>query len=131
VRRAHSIAVHLAVFLTGCTALVYEVIWQRYLSRITGNEVLATSLILGLFLAGLSAGYAISGSISRCAAHPARWYGPRGHPLEDGVKRQKVVVPNAVHTSTFWARSRELSRDSNVLADPNLQLRLLIANRPI
>jgi hypothetical protein len=38
------------IFLTGATALVYEVIWQRYLTRLTGNDSLATALILGIFL---------------------------------------------------------------------------------
>ena len=38
------------VFLTGASALVYEVIWQRYLTCLTGNDSLATmALILGRF----------------------------------------------------------------------------------
>jgi len=62
------------VFLTGASALVYEVIWQRYLTRLTGNDSLATALILGIFLGGLSGGYALSGWLSQRFNQPARVY---------------------------------------------------------
>ncbi len=62
------------IFLTGATALVYEVIWQRYLARLTGNDSLATALILGIFLGGLSGGYALCGWLSRRVNRPARMY---------------------------------------------------------
>lgn len=62
------------VFLTGATALVYEVVWQRYLARLTGSDSLATALVLGIFLAGLSAGYALSGWLSRRFEQSGRIY---------------------------------------------------------
>jgi spermidine synthase len=62
------------VFLTGATALVYEVVWQRYVERLTGNDSLATALILGIFLAGLSAGYALCGWLSRRFENSGRIY---------------------------------------------------------
>ena len=62
------------IFLTGASALVYEVIWQRYLTRLTGNDSLATALILGIFLGGLSGGYALSGWWSQRSKQPARVY---------------------------------------------------------
>lgn len=65
---------YLFIFLTGATALVYEVIWQRYLTRLTGNDSLATALILGIFLGGLSGGYALCGWLSRRVNRPARVY---------------------------------------------------------
>lgn len=65
---------YLFIFLTGATALVYEVIWQRYLTRLTGHDSLATALILGIFLGGLSGGYALCGWLSRRVNRPARWY---------------------------------------------------------
>ena len=72
--RLRTASCHAFVFLTGATALVYEVIWQRYLARLTGNESLATALILGLFLGGLSVGYALAGWLSRRTEQPARVY---------------------------------------------------------
>lgn len=62
------------VFLTGTTALVYEVVWQRYLVRLTGSDSLATALVLGIFLGGLSGGYALCGWLSRRFEHPGRIY---------------------------------------------------------
>lgn len=65
---------YLFIFLTGATALVYQVVWQRYLTRLTGNDSLATALILGIFLGGLSGGYALCGWWSRRVKQPARLY---------------------------------------------------------
>jgi spermidine synthase len=65
---------YLFVFLTGATALVYEVVWQRYLARLTGSDSVATALVLGIFLGGLSGGYALCGWLSRRFDKPARIY---------------------------------------------------------
>ncbi len=65
---------YLFIFLTGAAALVYEVVWQRYLSRLTGNDSLATALILGIFLGGLAGGYAFCGWLSLRVSRPARMY---------------------------------------------------------
>jgi spermidine synthase len=73
--RLHTPLSYVFVFLTGATALVYEVVWQRYLTRLTGSDSLATALVLGIFLAGLSGGYALCGWLSRRFAQPGRIYG--------------------------------------------------------
>lgn len=49
---------------TGFTGLVYEVTWHRYLANILGSQARATAIIIGVFLGGLSVGYAIFGRIS-------------------------------------------------------------------
>jgi spermidine synthase len=51
--------------VTGATGLVYEVAWQRFLATLLGSHAEATAAVLGLFLAGLSAGYALFGALSR------------------------------------------------------------------
>ncbi|PKN64748.1 MAG: hypothetical protein CVU57_13095 [Deltaproteobacteria bacterium HGW-Deltaproteobacteria-15] len=43
-------------FLSGFSSLVYEVVWSRMLVLVFGNTTLATSLILGSFMAGLALG---------------------------------------------------------------------------
>ena len=53
--------VYLFVFLTGVSALIYQVVWQRLLTRLLGAETLATSIVLAVFLVGLSLGYFLSG----------------------------------------------------------------------
>ena len=44
-------------FATGGAGLIYQVVWQRYLARLLGNDSLATATVLAIFLAGLSLGY--------------------------------------------------------------------------
>ena len=43
-------------FLSGMSALIYEVVWLRILIRVLGCTVYATSTILGAFMAGLALG---------------------------------------------------------------------------
>ncbi len=51
--------------LTGFSGLVYEVAWQKYLAMLLGSHAEATAAVLGIFLGGLSAGYAIFGRLTR------------------------------------------------------------------
>jgi len=51
--------------LTGFSALVYQVAWQRALASLLGSQSEATAAVLGLFLGGLSLGYALCGRLSR------------------------------------------------------------------
>jgi len=55
----------LLTVLTGASGLVYEVAWQKYLGTLLGSHSEATAAVLGLFLAGLSIGYAVFGWVSR------------------------------------------------------------------
>jgi len=67
VDRAH-IVLPLALILTvltGFSGLVYEVTWQKYLATLLGSHAEATAAVLGIFLGGLSAGYAIFGHLTR------------------------------------------------------------------
>ena len=52
------------VFASGATGLIYQVTWQKYLSRLLGADSIATAIILGTFLGGLSLGYLICGKLS-------------------------------------------------------------------
>jgi len=54
----------LLTVLTGFTALVYQVAWQKYLAALLGSHSEATAIVLGIFLGGLSWGYALFGKIS-------------------------------------------------------------------
>jgi spermidine synthase len=66
---------HLLVFLTGMAGLAYQVAWQRYLSRLLGSDTAATAIILGVFLGGLAAGYAVFGLLSARIRNAFRAYG--------------------------------------------------------
>ncbi len=56
-----NLLVYTFIFLTGVSALIYQVVWQRLLTRLLGAETLATSIVLAVFLVGLSLGYFLSG----------------------------------------------------------------------
>jgi spermidine synthase len=59
-----SLVMALAVFSTGAVALVYQVVFTRYLSRFVGSDHVAAGLTLGVFLAGLALGAALFGRLS-------------------------------------------------------------------
>jgi spermidine synthase len=62
----------LLTVLTGASALVYEVAWQKYLATLLGSHGEATAAVLAIFLGGLAAGYAL---FARVAARVARRHG--------------------------------------------------------
>lgn len=59
-----AVALFLTV-LTGFTALVYQVAWQRFLAALLGSHSEATAVVLAIFLGGLSLGYGLFGKLSR------------------------------------------------------------------
>ena len=61
-------------FLSGISGLIYETVWLRMLSRILGNTVYATSVILAAFMAGLAIGSFVLGKISGSAKDSLRLY---------------------------------------------------------
>ena len=63
-RAVSSLATAAAVFATGATALVYQVVFTRYVSRFVGSDHIAAGLTLGVFLAGLAIGAAAFGRLS-------------------------------------------------------------------
>lgn len=67
----------LITFLTGFTGLVYEVTWHHYLSNLLGSQAQAASLIIAVFLGGLSLGYLIFGALTndRSPRTLLRWCG--------------------------------------------------------
>ena len=59
-----SIFIYFFIFLTGTAGLVYQVTWQKYLSRLLGSDSAATAIILAVFLGGLSLGYYLCGKLT-------------------------------------------------------------------
>jgi spermidine synthase len=55
----------LLTLLTGFSGLVYQVAWQKYLATLLGSHSEATCAVLGIFLGGLSLGYALFGRLAR------------------------------------------------------------------
>lgn len=63
-QKLFTIPIYLTVLATGGAGLVYQVTWQKYLSRLLGSDSMATAVILATFLGGLSFGYYLCGKIT-------------------------------------------------------------------
>ena len=57
-------------FLSGFSALVYQVVWQRALFAIYGIHVEAVTMIVTVFMVGLGLGGLLGGKLSRAARTP-------------------------------------------------------------
>jgi spermidine synthase len=62
-------------FLSGATALVYEVVWLRMLGLVFGHTVYAVTTVLAAFMAGLGLGSLIFGRRAARLGDPIRAYG--------------------------------------------------------
>ena len=62
--RVPSVFLYVVVFATGAAGLIFQVTWQKYVSRLLGSDSIATAIILGTFLGGLSLGYYLCGKLS-------------------------------------------------------------------
>jgi predicted membrane-bound spermidine synthase len=103
------LAALLLTVLTGFTGLVYEVAWQRYLATLLGSHGEATAAVLGIFLGGLSTGYALFGRLTRRLVERAR---VRGRParllltyalVEGGIGVYALLFP------LFFGAAQQLS----------------------
>ena len=61
-------------FLSGASGLIYETVWLRVLTRVLGNTVYATSVILAAFMAGLALGSFAIDSWSKNKQNLLRFY---------------------------------------------------------
>src|SRR5258705_4020662 len=62
-------------FCSGATALVYEVVWSKYLSLIFGSTAYAQTLVLAVFMGGLALGNRLIGARSDLLQKPLVAYG--------------------------------------------------------
>lgn len=62
-------------FCSGATALVYEVVWSKYLSLIFGSTAYAQTVVLAVFMGGLALGNRIIGARSDLLQKPLAGYG--------------------------------------------------------
>jgi spermidine synthase len=64
----------LLFFCSGATALVYEVVWSKYLTLMLGSTVQAQTVVLAVFMGGLAIGNRLFGKHSATTAAPLRSY---------------------------------------------------------
>ncbi len=65
----------LLFFCSGATALVYEVIWSKYLTLLFGSTIQAQTVVLAVFMGGLALGNRLFGSRADRARQPLALYG--------------------------------------------------------
>jgi len=73
-RRATAIVPPL-FFLSGATALLYQIVWTRLLALSLGSTTYATAVVLAVFMAGLGIGGEIGGRIASRLHRPLLVYG--------------------------------------------------------
>jgi spermidine synthase len=65
----------LLFFCSGATALVYEVLWSKYLTLLFGSTVQAQTVVLAIFMGGLALGNRLFGARADRLARPLAAYG--------------------------------------------------------
>ena len=65
----------LLFFCSGATALIYEVIWSKYLSLMFGSTIYAQTIVLAVFMGGLALGNRIIGGRADLLKRPLATYG--------------------------------------------------------
>jgi len=63
-KKTQAILIYFTVFSTGLFSLVYQTVWQRYLTFLVGADSRSSVLTLTVFLTALSVGYYIAGRTS-------------------------------------------------------------------
>ncbi len=80
---------YILFFLSGTTALVYELVWVRELIFVFGGTTYAITTVLVAFMAGLGLGSVLAGRMCHRLDRPARVFGY----LEIGIGVYAVLVP--------------------------------------
>jgi spermidine synthase len=81
-----------ALFLvSGVSALIYELIWQRLLHLLLGVSTLAVSAVLAAFMVGLAVGAWLFGRLADRTSKPLRLYAW----MEAGIAGSALLVPIA------------------------------------
>lgn len=89
-------AVALCFFLSGFSALIFQVVWLRKLDLVFGHTVYAVTTVLAAFMGGLALGSRLFGRIADRRENVLRLYGI----LEAGVGLYAVILPLLIASLT-------------------------------
>jgi spermidine synthase len=79
----------LLFFISGASALIYEVVWTRDLTTVFGGSAFAIATVLAAYMAGLALGSTVFGRSIDRRGHPLVVYGL----LEGGIALWAVLLP--------------------------------------
>jgi len=65
-----SVVVHLVFILSGVSAVIYQLVWQRSLMMIYGSNVESVAMVVSAFMLGLGLGSVAGGAVSTCRRLP-------------------------------------------------------------
>ena len=91
----HTLKVYLVFAVSGAAALIYQIIWARWLGLTFGNTTISAAIVLGAFMAGLALGSRFVGWRLRRIADPMRLYAF----IELGIGLYAVCFPILVRLS--------------------------------
>ena len=60
---------------SGCSALIYEIVWYQLLQLVIGSSAVSLGVLLATFMGGLCAGSLLLKRLSFAKEHPLRVYG--------------------------------------------------------
>jgi spermidine synthase len=69
-----TLTVYVIFTVSGGTALVYQVIWARWLGLVFGNTTVSVSIVLASFMLGLALGSHLAGRLLPRVGNPMRGY---------------------------------------------------------
>jgi spermidine synthase len=85
-------SLHALFFLSGTSALVYEIVWQRLVELVLGVSTLSISAVLAAFMGGLALGGLFFGRLADRSQRPLRLYAG----LEAAIAVAGLAVPAAL-----------------------------------
>src|SRR5213080_198945 len=62
-------------FASGCSALIYEIVWFQLLQLVIGSSALSLGVLLGTFMGGMCLGSYVMPRLLSAKEHPLRVYG--------------------------------------------------------
>src|SRR5882757_7625695 len=100
-------------FCSGATALVYEVVWSKFLAQMFGSTIYAQTVVLAVFMGGLALGNRLFGKWADGLRQPVRAYGF----LEIAIGVYAVVFPSLdrVADHIFVALGTPIAQRSGLL----------------
>ncbi|MGC1456528.1 MAG: fused MFS/spermidine synthase [Nitrospirota bacterium] len=105
------VIIYLIFFLSGAAALIYEVLWVRYLSIIFGGSHLAVTTVLAVFMGGLALGSYKIGKAVGNYKNLLRLYGM----LELGIAASVLVFAALMHFyPTIYIPLAQIAEDSAI-----------------
>ncbi|MFL5350256.1 MAG: methyltransferase [Hyalangium sp.] len=109
------------LFLSGATALVYELVWSKYLANVLGNSGQAHAVVLATFMGGLALGAYVFGRTADRVKSPLAMYGL----LELGVGLYALLFPSVLHVLSAAYLAVAVKVPDGVRVGPKLALAAL------